>query len=341
MPGVVAPASSATSSRPPISLARTGAMVRSPACAGAGRRPRRGLVGESMTTGNRPIRASCALAALIFATLPVAGCGGGGSHHTARGSSEPASQLVSRALGGGAAVRSGQVRLSLSLLAPGARQAFTLRSATRFSVASTGATPSLALTLATLSRAGSGPAQQMRAALVSGPRGVSLTRPGPPRARRLAGRAGPAGRLRAAAGRRGGAARARRLGVAVPAPLRLAGHGFRSPRGPRQRRGSRWVPSLAEVARLAALSAALQQAGGQGSAAAVARALATDATQESGGGTVQLYADPASQLPRSLTVSATLRPRPGPAGASAPPPLSISLRMGFSDLGEADRAGTS
>ena len=169
--GVAAPASSATSSRPPISLARTGAMVRSPACAGAGRRPGRGLVGESMTTGNRPIRASCALAALIFATLPVAGCGGGGSHHTATGSSEPVSQLVSRALGGGAAVRSGQVRLSLSLLAPGARQAFTLRSATRFSVASTGAAPSLALTLATLSRAGSAPAQQLRAALVSGPKG--------------------------------------------------------------------------------------------------------------------------------------------------------------------------
>ena len=51
-------------------------------------------------------------------------------------------------------------------------------------------------------------------------------------------------------------------------------------------------PFAAEVARLAALSAALQQAGGQGSAAAMARALATDATQESGAGTVQLYADP-------------------------------------------------
>ena len=101
------------------------------------------------------------------------------------------------------------------------------------------------------------------------------------------------------------------------------------------------APFVAEVARLAALSAALQQAGGQGSAGAAARALATEATQASGVGTVQLYADPASELPRSLTVTATLRPRPGPADASSPAPLSISLRMGFSDLGEADRAGTS
>lgn len=292
-----------------------------------------------MTTGNRPIRASCALAALIFAALPVAGCGGG-SHHTARGSSEPASRLVSRALGGGAAVRSGQVRLSLSLLAPGARQAFTLRSATRFSVTSTGATPSLALTLATLSREGTGPAHSMRAALVSGPRGVSLS---------VQGRHVHAGSQ---------AERALQDGYAQPpgaaaAPLGLdASAWLAQPRYASPVKASGAVgahvsaalvvgPFLAEVARLAALSAALQQAGGQGSAAAVARALATDATQESGGGAVELYADPASQLPRSLTVSATLRRRPGSAGASAPPPLSISLRMGFSDLGEAARSGTS
>ena len=293
-----------------------------------------------MTTGNRPIRASCALAALIFATLPVAGCGGGGSHHTATGSSEPVSQLVSRALGGGAAVRSGQVRLSLSLLAPGVRQAFTLRSATRFSVASTGAAPSLALTLATLSRAGSAPAQQLRAALVSGPRGVSLT---------VQGRRVHAGSQ---------AEQALQAGYAQPrgaaaAPLGLDASGwlsqprYASPVTASATRGAHVSarlavgPFAAEVARLAALSAALQQAGGQGSAAAIAPALATDATQESGAGTVQLYAYPASQLPRSLTVIATFRPRPGPAGASAPPPLSISLRMGFSDLAEADRPGTS
>ena len=71
-----------------------------PAPAGA---PAAGSSGESMTTGNRPIRASCALAALIFAALAVAGCGGGGSHHSDGGAREPASRLVSRALGGGAA----------------------------------------------------------------------------------------------------------------------------------------------------------------------------------------------------------------------------------------------
>jgi len=275
---------------------------------------------------------------VIVATLGLAGCGGG-SHHAARERSEPASQLVSRALGGGAAVRGGQVRMSLSLLAPGARQAFTLRSATRFSVSSAGATPSLALTLATLSRQGPGPAHALQAALVSGPGGVSLT---------LQGRHVHAGSQ---------AERALRAGYAQPpgataAPLGLdasawlAQPRYASPAGAAAARGAHVSaglavgPFLVDVARLAALSAALQQAGGQGSAATVARALATDATQESGSGAVDLYADPASQLPRSLTVSATLHPRPGLPGAP-PPPLSISLRMGFSDLGEADRAGTS
>jgi len=293
-----------------------------------------------MTTGNRPIRASCAFAVLVAATLLPGGCGGGGSRHTARGGSDSASQLVSRALGGGAAVRSGQVRLSLSVSAAGARKAFTLRSATRFRVASAGSTPTLTLTLATLSRGGPGPARPLRAALVSGPRGVSLTLQGHHiHAGSQAERA-----LQAGYDQPAGAAAAP-LGLdasAWPARPRYASPaGAHGVRGAHVSAGLAVGPFLAEVARLAALSAALQQAGGQGPAAAVTRALATDATRESGSGAVDLYVDPASRLPRSLTVIATLHPRPGRAGAGASPPLSIALRMGFSDLGEGGSAGRS
>ncbi|HTY97384.1 MAG TPA: hypothetical protein VMB91_10115 [Solirubrobacteraceae bacterium] len=255
-------------------------------------------------------------------------------------SSEPAPQLVAEALGGRAAVRSGQVRLSLSLLAPGAREALTLRSAARFSVASAGATPSLALTLATLSRDGSAPAHPLQAALVSGPGGVSLTVQG----RRVRGGSEVARALQAGYAQPAGASAAP-LGLDAPAwllePRYASPSGTAAGGGAHVRAALAVGPFLADVARLAVLSAALQQAGGQGSAAAVARELATDATRESGAGTVDLYARPASRLPRSLTVSATLRPRPASPGPSSSPPLSVSLKMGFSDLGGADRAGTS
>ncbi|HUH79775.1 MAG TPA: hypothetical protein VLZ06_00480 [Solirubrobacteraceae bacterium] len=294
-----------------------------------------------MTTGNRPTRASCALAVLVAGTLALAAsCGGSGPHAPG---GEPASLLVARTLGGEAAVRSGRVALSLSLQAPGARRAFTLHSAARFRIGAVNMAPSLALTLVTVSHDGSGPARALRATLVSSAGGISLS---------LQGRRMPAGPQ---------AQRALQAGYGRLATVPGGGHGATAPLGldasawladPRfasaapglardrvhVRAGLALAPFLADVGRLVSLSSGLEQATGRAGSSAPALALWHAARTESGAGTVDLYADPGGQLPRSLTASVGLHGGPGTAGRSAAP-VSVSLRMRFSGLGRPAAGG--
>lgn len=293
-----------------------------------------------MTTGNRPTRASCALSALVASVLLLAACGGGAGRPAAKPSS--ASQLVGRALGGRAAVRSGQVDLSLSLRAPSSREVFMLHSATRFRLTAAGATPTLALTLATVSRSGSSPPRALRVALASGPRGLSLSIQG----RHVAAspqvqRALQAGYAQLAATPTGGGGAIAPLGL--DASSWLAAPRFVSPASDRSAQahvhaGLALGPFLADVARLAGLSAGLVKVSGQTGASPPALALSRAALEESGAGTVDLIADPRSQLPRSLSASASLHPGSG-AGGHPPPPVSVSLRMSFVALGGPARAG--
>lgn len=295
-----------------------------------------------MTTGNRPTRASCALAALVAIVLLAAVSCGGAGHPAATTS---ASQLVGQALGGRSAVRSGQVELSLSLLAPSSREVFMLHSATRFRLAAAGAAPTLALTLATVSRSGSGPRRALRVALASGPRGLSLSVQGrhvptSPEAQRAL----QAGYAQLASGAAGGGQAIAPLGL--DASSWLSAPRFVTPASDRSaeahvRAGLALAPFLSDVERLASLSAGLEQAGGlpgRPGTSAPALALARAALEESGAGTVDLFADPRSQLPRSLSASVSLHPGSG-AGAHPPPPISVSLKMSFAALGQPARAG--
>jgi len=316
-----------------------------------------------MTTGNRPTRASCAPAALVAGLLAVAvACGGSGRHPP---KPEPASQLVGQALGGRSAVRSGQVELSLALFAPSVRESFTMHSATRFRLAAAGAPPNLVLTLATLSRNGSAPPRAMRVALASGPRGVTLSVQGRPvrassqlRSALQAGYAQPAGATgsggAAGSGRpagssgatgAGGATTLARLGLDASAWLTAPHYVGRAPEPSAEaahvRAGLALAPFLADVGRLASVAAGLQQAGGRAHVSALASQLFEAAQAESGAGAVDLYADPQSRLPRSLSVSLSLHPAGAGATGHQHPPVEVSLRMSFTALGEPGGAGPS
>ena len=305
-----------------------------------------------MTTGNRPTRASCALSAIAASLLVLAvSCGGSGRHAP---KPQSASQLVGQALGGRAAVRSGQVELSLSLLAPSAREVFVLHSATRFRLGAPGATPDLTMTLATLSHSGSGPSAGAAGGAGLGSARSLAQRPGPPRPRQPAGPARAAGRLRPADrrpggwGRRGGAARSRRGRLADGAPLRDGGgrtvcRGVRTgpPKPPTCARASRWRRSWPTWRGWRACRPRLEQASGRvGRHFARRWTLSKAALAESGAGTVDLYADPRSRLPRRLVASVNLHPGSG-AGGHSSPPVSVSLRMSFTALGEPAPTGSS
>jgi hypothetical protein len=297
-----------------------------------------------MITGNRPTLASCALAALATSVVVLAVSCGGSGHRAAE--PERASQLVSRALGGQAAVRSGQVELFLSLQAPSAREGFTLHSAARFRVVAAGAAPSLALILAMRSRSGSSPPRALRVALVSGEHGISLSLQGRHlRASPRAQRALQAGYAQLTATPPGGHGPAiAPLGLDAWAWLAAPRFAAASSEGGagavHVRAGLALAPFLADVERLASLSAGLEQASGQAGAATLAPALSKAALQESGAGTLDLYADPRRELPRSLAASASLHPSPR-AGGNPLPPVSVSLRMSFTALGGAPPAGAS
>ncbi len=300
-----------------------------------------------MTTGNRPTRASCALAALAASVFVLAvSCGGSG-----REAPKPrsASQLVGRALGGRARVNSGQVDLSLSLAAPSAGEVFVLHSATRFQVTAPGSPPALAMTLAMLSRSGSSPPRSLRVALASGPRGISLSVQGRPvHASRQAQRALQAGYAQlAGAAEDAGAGAAAPLGLNAAAWLaapryvtgaaeRVEGPTTRATQAVHVRAGLALAPFLADVGRLGSVSAGLGRAGGRTDAGSLALALSKAAVTESGAGTVDLYADPRSQLPRRLTATVHLQPDAGAEGRTSPP-VSVSLRMSFTALGEPAR----
>ncbi len=301
-----------------------------------------------MTTGNRPTRASCALSAIAASLLVLAvSCGGSGPHAP---KPQSASQLVGQALGGRAAVRSGQVELSLSLLAPSAREAFVLHSATRFRLGAPGATPELTMTLATRSHSGSGPSRALRVALASGPHGFSLSVQGRPvHAGPQARRALQAGyaRLTGVPAAGGGAVTPLGLDAAawLTAPRFVPGASGRSAGAPggsaeaaHVRAGLALAPFLADVARLAGVSAGLEQASGRVGATSTALGLSKAALTESGAGTVDLYADPHSRLPRRLVASLNLHSGSG-AGGHSSPPVSVSLRMSFTALGEPAQAG--
>ena len=222
-----------------------------------------------------------------------------------------------QALGGGAAVGGGQVRLSLSLLARG-RRAFTL-ARRPVSASARGRDAELRADAGvTLARPGTGPAPAN-----AGGAGLRAGRDVAERSRaaavhgEFAGRTRlPAGGLRAAARRSGGIARARPSAVAVAAPLRSRS-GLPATAGPTSPPGSRWraLPRRGDTA--GGLSAALQSAAGRARRRRSPCPRA-EATPASGVGAVDVYTDAPSQLLRRLTVSATLRARPGPADASAP-----------------------
>ncbi len=293
-----------------------------------------------MTTGNRPTRASCALAALTASVLASAVSCGGSGHHAPK--SRSASRLVGRALGGQAAVRSGQVELSLTLSEPATRKTFVLQSATRFRAGAAGAPASLAITLEMGSQSGSSAPPALRLALASGSRGISLSVQGRPvhvgaQAQRAL-QAGYAQLSGTAAGAGGAAA----VPLGLNAAAWLEDPRFVSPLAERPaesahlRAALALAPFLHDVRRLAAVSAALEEAGGRADAGSLALALSKAASQEEGAGTVDLYADPRSQLPRSLSASVKLHPHTAGAASarvSSSPPLSVSLRMGFTALG--------
>jgi len=307
-----------------------------------------------MTPGNRPTRVSCAVAALTASVLALAASCGGSSHRPP--APEAASQLVARALGGRSAVRSGQVELSLSLLAPSIRESFTLHSATRFRVTAAAATPTLALSLATLSRSGSSGPQRLTVALASGPHGISLSVQGHPvHASPQVQHALQAGYAQLVARTAAGHGRP----IAPPgldAAAWLVAPRFTSSAPPAAgnlahvHAGLALTPFLADVARLATLAAGLgraagiaegglQPTAGRPGTSSPALALSGAAAGESGVGTVDLLAERSRGLPRSLAARVSLHPRPGTGHSAAA--VTVSLRMSFSALGEPARAGAS
>ena len=92
-------------------------------------------------------------------------------------------------------------------------------------------------------------------------------------------------------------------------------------------------PFLADVGRIASLSAGLEQAAGRAGAGSLAAALSRAALRESGAGAVDLYIDRATERPRRLVVSVNLHSGTGAGGRSSQP-LAVSLRMSFTALGE-------
>ncbi len=293
-----------------------------------------------MTTGNRPTRASCAVAALTASVLVLAVSCGGSGHHAPEPRS--ASRLVGRALGGQAAVRSGRVQLSLTLSEPRARKTFVLQSATRFRMGASGAPASLAITLEMGSENGSSAPPALRLALASGSRGISLSVQGRPvhvgaEAERAL-QAGYAQLSGEAAGAGGPSVAPFGLNAAewLQDPRYVTPAGDHSAESVHVRAALALAPFLRDVRRLAGVSAALEAAGSRTGAGSLALALSRAASLDEGAGTVDLYADPRSRLPRSL--HATVKLHPDTAGGSLPrasssPPVSIALAMEFTALG--------
>ncbi len=300
-----------------------------------------------MTTENRPTRASCALAALTASMLALAVSCGGSAHHAPKPPS--ASGLVGQALGGQAGVRSGQVELSLTLSEPVTRKLFVLQSSTRFRAGAAGAPASLAITLEMGSESGSSAPPALRVALASGPKGTSLSIQGRPvHVDAQAQRALRAGYAQLSDGAAGAGAVTAPLGLNAASwledPRYVTPAGERSAESVHVRADLALAPFIRDVRRLTGISAALEGAGGRTGAGSLALALAKAADMGAGDGTVDLYADPRSRLPRSLIASVKLHP--DTTGAASPrlrssPVVSVSLRMGFTALGEAAGAGSS
>ena len=301
-----------------------------------------------MTTGNRPTRASCAVAALTASVLVLAvSCGGSGHHCPRAPVGLPARRARAGWPGGRSrrpgraftdAVRAGQpqdVRAALRDPLPGGR----------------GGCPAEPRNHAGdgLASRGSNPPPALRVALASGPRGISLSVQGRPV--HVGGQAQRA--LRAGFAQPSGAATGAGV-VTTPFGLDAAAWledpryvtpaGGRSAESVHVRASLAVAPFIRDVRRLAGICAVLEEAGGRTGAGSLALALAEAAEMGDGAGTVDLYADPRSQLPRSLIAS--VKVHPDTAGSSSPrvrssPLVSVSLRMGFTALGEAAGAGSS